>query len=235
MLFKKEPKVEDFTKKPVRIDWVKVSKEIFEWVLCFFIAYVIYLFINYFIGTISGVRQVSMYPTAQEGERVFISRQLFSKKNYKAGDIITFVAPDDSGYYGIVGEGDDAKVDTDVVANYVKRKGISNFFFDFVGIGKITYIKRIIAVEGDHIVINEDGSVYVNDQKIDEPYLREQYTSRSGEYYDVVVPAGCVFAMGDNREQSKDSRYFGCIPVSKIEGKVVCRVWPFSKWGSLDK
>ena len=50
MLFKKEPKVEDFTKKPVRIDWVKVSKEIFEWVLCFFIAYVIYLFIDYIIS-----------------------------------------------------------------------------------------------------------------------------------------------------------------------------------------
>ena len=65
-------KLDDYYSKPKKkpIDWKNVAKEIFEWVICFVVAYIIYLFINYFIGTISGVKQVSMFPTARENERL---------------------------------------------------------------------------------------------------------------------------------------------------------------------
>lgn len=230
-MFKKNPKVEDFTKKPFRINWIDTSKEIFEWVLCIIIAYVIYLIFNFFIGTLSGVKQYSMYPTAKEGERLFIVRPVIFHKELKYGDIITFKAPNSQGYHGLEGEGPSV----DVIADYKDYGFFQSFLYNFVGIGKVSYIKRVIGVAGDHIYINDDGEVYVNDQKLDEPYLHEQYTTKSGMYTDIVVPEGCIYVMGDNRVDSKDSRFFGCIPIKQVDGYVVCRIWPFSRLGKLDK
>lgn len=234
-MFKKSPKVEDFTKKPFRINWVETSKEVLEWVLCIFIAYIIYLIFNFFIGTISGVKQFSMYPTAKDGERLFIVRPVLFHKELKYGDIITFKAPNNRGYYGIEGEGSLATTSDSIIAEYKKYNLVSGFLYNFVGIGKVSYIKRVIGVAGDHIYINDEGEVYVNDQKLEEPYLREQYTPKSGIYTDLVVPEGCIYVMGDNRVDSKDSRYFGCIPLNQVDGYVVCRIWPFSRLGKLDK
>jgi len=221
-------KMDDYYSKPKRknIDWKKLSKEILEWVICFIIAYVIYLFINYFIGTISGVKQVSMFPTARENERLLIQRPKIFKKKIQRGDIITFEAPKDIGYF--------EEIDSnDVVAEYNNYKYLKSFMYNFVGIGKVSYIKRVIGVAGDHVVINEEGQVFVNDEKIDEPYLHEQFTSKTGEYMDVTVPVGCVYVMGDNRQESKDSRFFGCIPVSRVDGYVLARIWPLNKIGKL--
>ena len=49
----------------------------------------------------------------------------------------------------------------------------------------------------------------------------------------MVVPEGCVFVMGDNRAESADSRVFGAVPMDKIEGNVICRIWPLNKIGKL--
>ncbi len=204
----------------------KVGKEILEWVLCFVIAYVIYLNINFFIGTISGVKQVSMIPTAKENERVLIQSTTLFKKDLKYGDIITFEAPLDK-------LNKDDYDPSNLIAEYNDYKGINNFLYSFVGIGKVTYIKRVIGLPGDHIVISQDGNVYRNDERLVEDYLNDDTTNISGVYSDVVVPEGTIFVMGDNRLQSKDSRVFGCIPISRVNGYVVIRVWPFNKIGTL--
>ena len=182
-------KMEDYYKKPKKkIDWKYWAKEILEWVVCILIAYIIYLFINFFLGTISGVKQVSMFPTAQENDRLLIARQTIFKKDLQRGDIITFEAPIDEGYY--------KEVDSnDVVAKYNEYKGINSFLYNFIGIGKISYIKRVIGVAGDHVVINEDGTVSVNGEVLNEEYLLEQNTPQSGPYIDVVVPDGCIYVM----------------------------------------
>lgn len=210
----------------------KIKKEIIEWVFCFIVAYVIYLFLNYFIGTVSGVKQISMKPTANEGEKVLIQRTVFSKKEIKHGDIITFIAPSQnisklSLEENTVLEGNDA------IANYDEHLGVEAFTFNFMGIGKKSYIKRVIGIPGDHIVINEDGTVTRNGELLNEPYLKDGTTSRNGAYVNVIVPEGAVFAMGDNRLQSMDSRSFGCVPVSQIDGYVISRVWPLNKMGEL--
>ncbi len=78
------------------------------------------------------------------------------------------------------------------------------------------------------------GKVYINGEVLDEDYLNDDvHTNRGGVFYDLTVPEGYVFAMGDNREDSKDCRMFGCIPIDKIESKVYIRFWPFSKFGKV--
>ena len=93
-------------------------------------------------------------------------------------------------------------------------------------------VKRIIAVEGEHIKI-EDSKVYVNDKLIDEPYIHNNYTEGN---VDIVIPKDKVFAMGDNREKSLDSRYedVGLVDEKDIMGKVVIRLFPFNKIGKVD-
>ena len=61
----------------------------------------------------------------------------------------------------------------------------------------------------------------------------EDIQTEGGNYLDIIVPEGYVFAMGDNREHSTDCREFGCIPVEKIESKVVMRFWPLNKFGKV--
>ena len=199
--------------------WVK---EILEWVICFVIAYAIYLVINYFIGTIAGIKQASMYPTAKEGDRVIISRRVLFNKSINRSDVVILEAPLD------------VEVNEDVFAIYEDKTGLDYFTYNVMGLGKRSYIKRVIGLPGEHIYIAETGEVYIDNKLLDEPYLVEGLkTPRMGNYYDVEIPEGYVFVMGDNREGSKDSRELGLIPISKIEGKVVTRIWPLNKIGSL--
>ena len=197
-------------------------KEILEWVVCFLIAYAIYLVLSYFVGTIAGIKQSSMYPTAKEGERVLISRRILFNKSIERSDVVIVEAP------------------LDVVENntefaiFKEAKGLENFTYYVMGLGKKSYIKRVIGLPGEHIYIAETGEVYIDDKILNEPYLVEGLkTPRTGDYYNIQIPEGYVFVMGDNREGSKDSREFGLVPMNKIEGKVVTRIWPLNKIGKL--
>ena len=102
--------------------------------------------------------------------------------------------------------------------------------------GKTDFVKRVIGLPGDHVEI-KDGAVYLNGEKLDEPYLDEgkRTEPESGLFIDIVVPDGYVYVLGDNRNNSTDSRRFGCIPIDKIEGRAVLRFWPLNKWKSLKK
>lgn len=212
----------------------KILKEIPEWILCFVIAYILYLFINYFFGTVSGVKQESMQNTAVEGDKLLIQRPKVFNKLINYGDIVTLEAPVDKDYTN-----DSLNKDEDypnnLIADYAEYKGFNSFLYNFMDIGKVSYIKRVIGKAGDHIVISDDGYVYRNDQKLVEDYLKDGKTNQNGPYTDVIVPTGCVFVMGDNRLVSKDSRTFGCIPIDKIDGYVITRIWPLNKLGSLKK
>ena len=92
-------------------------------------------------------------------------------------------------------------------------------------------VKRVIATEGQHIKI-EDSKVYVDNKLLDEPYIHDNYTSGD---IDMIIPEGEVFAMGDNREKSLDSRYeeVGLVNEKDIMGKVMIRLFPFNKIGPV--
>lgn len=100
--------------------------------------------------------------------------------------------------------------------------------FDARPIDDEYYIKRIIGLPGD-VVIIKDGLVYVNGQKLDETYLAESI--RTEPEMQITVPSGEVFVLGDNREVSQDSRFIGTIPIKKIKGHAYFRIYPFNKTG----
>jgi signal peptidase I len=91
-------------------------------------------------------------------------------------------------------------------------------------------IKRVIATEGQVIEIS-NNSVFIDGVPIDEPYLQARV--QMGDFGPLTVPDDHVFVMGDNRNQSEDSRRFGPVPVEDIIGRAFVRVWPASRWGGL--
>jgi signal peptidase I len=91
-------------------------------------------------------------------------------------------------------------------------------------------IKRVIAVEGDTIE-GRDGKVYVNGERIEEPYLEPG--TRTEQLEPQVIPEGMVFVMGDNRTDSEDSRVFGPIDEGTIVGRAFVKVLPLSDIGWL--
>jgi signal peptidase I len=171
-----------------------------------------------------------MYPTLQQNDRLILNRLARTTKTMpKRGEIITFEAPSKSRY--AVGEADL----TNPIAKY--ENGPTSLWGKFVyyvlEIGKTSYIKRTIALPGEHVQIKDD-KVYIDGTQLQEDYLDSSVkTKATGQFYDFIVPEKCVFAMGDNRTSSMDCREFGCIPLEKIESKVVIRFWPLNKFGKV--
>lgn len=208
------------TQKPKK----SFARETMEWILSILAAVAAALLIKYFVFTPTLVKQGSMTPTILDGERVWISRFVRTfNAEIKRGDIITFERPDAVDY-------------ENGTAYYNKINGVWRFFaHEVLELDKVSYIKRVIGVAGDHVLI-ENGNVYLNGEKLDETYLVDGLkTPANGEFYDIVVPDGYIFAMGDNREGSVDCRVFGCIPLDKVEGRVTYRIWPLNKFGKIDK
>jgi signal peptidase I len=93
---------------------------------------------------------------------------------------------------------------------------------------QVPYIKRIIGLPSDHVRIY-DGKVYVNEQLLVEPYIGS--TTHQGGEWD--VPEDSLFVMGDNRNNSSDSRSWGMVPMENVIGKAEVVYWPPDKWGML--
>jgi signal peptidase I len=91
-------------------------------------------------------------------------------------------------------------------------------------------VKRVVAVAGDRVVIKA-GTLFVNGVAQEEPYLLEQ--NFEGELAEMVVPSGRVFVLGDNRNNSGDSRFFGPIDKGSIIGGAFAIYWPIGHWGGL--
>lgn len=199
-----------------------------EWIYCIIIAIVLALFVRYYIGTPTVVQMPSMRPTFQEGERLILNRLAITfKQEIKRGEVITFEAPT-SEYRSA------AQVNqNNPVAKYEDQptKLFDKFKYYVLDIGKKSYIKRVIGLPGEQVLI-ENGNVYINGKILEEDYLQDGVTTSSAVYSNFTVPQGYLFVMGDNRINSMDSRNFGCIPISKVESKVALRFWPLSRFGT---
>lgn len=207
---------------------MKLFKEITEWSFCIFIALFLALWTRYYIFTSTVVKQSSMYPTLKENQRVILNRtKRLNNGKYQRGDIVTFEKPAN------VKTIKDVDIST-TIAKYKEgpKTLIDKFLYYNLEITKINYIKRVIGVEGDRVEI-KNNAVYINGELLQEDYIQKNVITKEKYFNDVIVPKGMVYVLGDNRNNSTDSRTFGCIPLDKVEGKVTFRYLPFKDFGKI--
>lgn len=181
------------------------------------IALVVFLVLRFFAFDVVHVPSSSMQPSLQPGERV-VAAKVSTLSDVERGQIVVYYPP------GTWGEGEPPSL--------VER------LLGIVGLAASDNhrIERVIAVAGDQVACcTDDGRLILNGAPLDEPYLAPDVASDQLEF-DVVVPAGRMFVMGDDRAQSRDSRSHlddgdGTVPVDSIVGRAVLIVWPIGDLG----
>ncbi len=192
-------------------------REVWEWIVVFAAAFILVALLNTTVFATTQVRQTSMQDTLMEGQHLFIEKITYLFSSPARGDIIVFI-------------------EDQYPMNYIDRvkvflKDVSQVFVPVEEKTNVRLVKRVIGIPGDEIDIR-DGSVYRNGERLDEPYVKGLTYPRE-VIFPINVPVGKYLVLGDNREVSKDSRTFGLIDRSQIEGKAVFRFWPFNKFGTV--
>ncbi len=155
------------------------------------------------------IPSASMQPTLQINDKLIVDKISYRFNNPVRGDIVVF-SP------------------TAELAKQVDTEGNQKF--------KENFIKRVIGVPGDRVEVN-NGKVYINGRVIAEKYLNEAPSynwSSTALTPNGIIPKGQYLVLGDNRNNSYDSHYWGFVPKDKIVGKAVVRFWPIDRAGAID-
>ncbi|MCC3329796.1 signal peptidase I [Nocardia abscessus] len=174
------------------------------------------------------------------GDRIYVQKLSYYWSDPQPGDVVVFVGPPSWNTHYKSIRSDNAAV-----------RGVQNFFsfFGLVPPDENDLVKRVIAVGGQTVeCCDPQGRVIVDGKPLDEPYARylapyvpgQPYNATGGrEFKPVKVPEGHLWVMGDNRNQSADSRAHitdelqGTIPVENVRGKAVFKIWPPGRIGPV--
>ncbi len=186
------------------VEKVSWIKELRDWVIAIVIAVLVATVVREYVFTLVKVQGQSMEPSLHNNDRLYVNRFFYTPEK---GDVVIFEPASDKNH---------------------------------------PYVKRVIATGGDTVYIDfNTGKVYVNDKLIKEDYIKEP-TKIKGDYIlslikedkysrdnPIVIQPGYIFAMGDNRNNSKDSRHIGPVPIEEIMGGAVFRFWPLGDAGTM--
>ena len=188
------------------------------------VALVVSLLIKTFLVQFFYIPSGSMENTLQIKDRVAVNKVPFISRDISRGDVVVFRDP--AGWLPEISDSSSnkyiAKLKTGLVAVGVLPNPAKQYL-----------VKRVIGVAGDHIVCcDKAGLLTVNDKAITEPYIFAG-NKPSEMNFDVTVPKGKIWVMGDHRGASADSRYHqedvnkGFVPLTRVTGRVVAVIWPF--------
>jgi len=194
------------------------------------IALVLSLVIKTYLMQAFFIPSSSMEDTLQVGDRVLVSKLTPGPFDLQRGDIVVFEDPG-----GWLPTSDTATTTNPALA----RVHSALMFIGLMPSDADNHlIKRLIGLPGDTVACcDKKGRVTVNGTAVDEPYVKPG-ASPSDEEFDVTVPDGHVWVMGDNRADSADSRYHldqddGTVPIDNVVGVAFTRVWPVGRIGLL--
>jgi len=177
----------------------KTRKSVVEWAVVLVGAVGLALSIKAFLFQAYYIPTPSMNPTLLEGDRILVNKLSYNLHSVNRGDLVVFSAQEETG-------------------------------------GEDDLIKRVIGLPGEFVTVG-DEKMKINGGLLLEPYLPLQTeinpfatpvncVNRPEETSGCRVPGDHVFVMGDNRSNSRDSRYFGPVPIEDIEGRAFIRIWP---------
>ena len=174
------------------------------------LAVVLYVVIQTFVVQTYRVEMQSMENTLQPNQHLLIDKLTPRFDAYSRGDIVVFHPP--SGQSGA------SMADSCSSGDYDDSD--------------TPYIKRVIGVPGDTIDMH-GGAVYIDDTKLNEPYVYKGSVTTPSDVSHWTVPEGCLLVMGDHRDASRDSREFGMVKSSEVIGRAWLRFWPLNTLGIL--
>lgn len=190
--------------------WQGVREVIVILLIAAFVAIIVQsFFVKAFI-----IPSSSMSPTLQVGDRVMVNKMTYYFRKPRRGDIVVWRYPPD----------DPRSLNTTNLFYWPIQQILETLHLAHRG--TTPFVKRVIATEGETMQLKK-GQLYINGKRINELYI----VPDSSDFGPVKVPRGMFYGLGDNRPNSRDSRFFGPIPYRAVIGRVFLRWWPPSRFG----
>lgn len=197
-----------------------ISRELYDWSEALVTSLVFVILVFALIVRIIGVEGSSMEPTLHDGDKVLLTNMFYEPQR---GDVVVFTKK------GLGLEELHRSPSSETGSH--NNGDLREFIPYYQKVEDQPLVKRIIATEGETVDINmETGKVSVNGEVLEEDYIKDVIRIDPDMIFPAVVPEGCVFVMGDNRNNSLDSRSdkVGFIDKRYILGHVIARIYPFT-------